>query len=323
MEEHTHQAGGDPRAERKDLLRRVLLWATSSAVGAGLLSLLVHLLLALLAAAWVLQRAPGVRAAGPVEIELAVVTETQLKDLQDSAALAAESDLSLDQSEAESDLLPEPQVVGAVVEPALSLAGAGSLTAMGGAGEGLGEGMDLSSAAVGGGAASFFGVEARGSRFAYIVDISGSMAGPKMLALQDELRRSIGSLLEHSTFIVVVFSSDARVLGGSAKWRRATERNKASADREVRALSEGGGTNPLKAFETVFEMNPRPDAVYFMTDGLFRDSIAGAVSLMNRAGTEVTPVHCISFVSREAQALMQSMAQQSGGTYTHVEGPGR
>src|SRR5207248_843954 len=77
----------------------------------------------------------------------------------------------------------------------------------------------------GGGAASFFGVEARGTRFAYIIDISGSMdlgvgtADIKRIdILKAELSKSVDALLENAFFFVALFSSDAKPLGGRMEW---------------------------------------------------------------------------------------------------------
>lgn len=290
-------------------------------MAAVIISLLVHLGGAIVAANWLMGMPGGdSRHHGAEDVELAVVTDTELTDLQESAVFETEPTPSFDDPSLD-DPLEAPEFQAEVSDASLLGGDLGQIAPIGGAGEGLGEGAGLG-ADVGGGGASFFGVEARGSRFAYIVDVSGSMAGKKMDALRNELTRSIDGLLENSSFIVVFYSGDSRILGGRMRWMRAAQRYKTLADREIRAIAEGGGTDPKKAFEIVFGLRPRPDAIYFMTDGLFPSSIAAYVAQLNESGGERTPVHCISFVSRESERLLRSIAEQSGGTYTHIAEPG-
>jgi len=303
------------------LRRRIILWLTGSSMAAVIISLLVHLGGAVIAANWLLAHPGGPGAnLGVSDIELAVVTDTELTELQDAVNLEIEPTLSINEVVLE-DSLASPEFEAAVTDESLLGGDLGQIAPIGGAGEGLGDGAGLG-ANVGGGGASFFGVEAQGSRFAYIVDISGSMAGEKIAALRSELTRSIDGLLEHSSFAVIFYSGASRILGGRPRWMRASQRYKTLADREIRAISEGGGTNPLPAFEIVFSLRPRPDAIYFMTDGLFPSSVAAYVAQMNETGGRRTPIHCISFVSRESERLLQSIAEQSGGTYTHIPRPG-
>jgi len=290
-------------------------------MAAVIISLIVHLGGAIVAANWLLAQPGGPGAhRGSSDIELAVVTDTELTDLQDSVSLETEPTLTFNEASLD-DALSAPEFEASVTDESLLGGDLGQIAPIGGAGDGLGDGAGLG-ADVGGGGASFFGVEARGSRFAYIVDISGSMSGKKLAALQHELTRSIDGLLEHSSFAVVFYSSTSRILGGKMRWMRAIQRSKTLADREIRALSEGGGTNPSTAFEIVFSLRPRPDAIYFMTDGLFPSAVAAYVAQLNESDGQRTPIHCISFVSRESERLLESIAEQSGGTYTHIPEPG-
>jgi len=301
--------------------RRLVLWVTGSTMAAVIISLVFHLGGAIIAANLLLGLPGGSGTTpGASDIELAVVTDTELTDLQDSVSFEPEPSLSFDEASLD-DSLAAPEFEADISDASLLGGELGQIAPIGGAGEGLGDGAGLG-ANVGGGGASFFGVEARGSRFAYIVDISGSMADERLTALQRELTRSVDGLLEHSSFSIVFYSSSARILGGRMRWMRANQRHKTFADREIRAVSAGGGTNPTKAFEIVFGMRPRPDAIYFMTDGEFPKSVAAVVAQLNESGGAPTPVHCISFVDRISERLLRSIAEQSGGTYTHIAEPG-
>jgi hypothetical protein len=199
-----------------------------------------------------------------------------------------------------------------------SLAGGGDISMGGGEGSGLG--------GSGGGGASFFGVEAQGNRFAYIVDISGSMnepvaaehEGTRIQALRAELTRSTQGLLETSHFVIVDFSSDADVLGEKKEWAEASPAEKKKYKTLIATLSPGGGTNPLPGFEIVFNMRPRPDAIYFMTDGEFDSSVVDQVMELNKQYK--VPIHCICLGSRSGEENMKKIAKGSRGTFTFIGG---
>lgn len=257
---------------------------------------------------------------GPVE--LAVLTESELAQISGGAIEAdtpavpempSVSDAALSSLDTSVGGLAETglelSVDGGVGESGISLGGAGDISTSAGLGVG----------GAGGGAASFFGAEARGTRFAYIVDVSGSMGyDSKIESLKTELSRSVFALQENAEFVIIPFSSDAAPLGGKREWSEADEPNKAWARKAIRELPAAGGTMPAPAFGIVFQIRPRPDAIYFMTDGQFDESLA--LDLLRMNAELKIPIHCITFVSKEAEALMRRIAQDSGGTYTHVPG---
>jgi len=280
-------------------------------------SVALHLLLLIVALTLVLQRPAGGRA-GSGEIQLAVMTETELDALQQDLPREPADNLPAAAAPEAIDLadIPDPDAI-------TSGESESAPTAISGVGESLsndGGGLDLG--ALGGGGASFFGVEAVGSRFAYVVDVSGSMTGTRLAMLQEQLIGSIEGLLDHASFCIVLYSGDFRVVGGRTAWTPATEGNKRAAALEIRGLSAGGGTVPLPAFEEVFSLSPRPDAIYFMTDGEFQDegTVIGRIGQMNGTGRSRTPIHCIAFDSRVSERVMQRIAALSGGSYTFVAG---
>lgn len=287
---------------------------------AVLLSLFVHLALILLFAVTFLERpTAGLSGSGGV-IASAIMTQTELTELMDSAA--AEGAPAIES--AMEEVVQIDDVMSPVSEAALSSLEVTELGNTSGAGEALGEGMEMGAGA-GGGSAKFFGVEARGSRFAYVVDCSGSMTGERLDALKIALAESVEGLLEHTHFSIVLFNSEAFPLTGS-KWISATERFKTEVKREIGAITANGGTNPLPALAAVFAMKPRPDAIYLMTDGQFaggtEEQIIAQIARMNNAGDRRTPIHCISFIERSSEEIMRRIARQSGGTYTHIPAVG-
>ncbi len=324
-----HEAGGQPEQEAArgaggaSVWERIVRWATRAAVAGAALSLLIHLVVMVVAGGLTV-RYPGADAggAGPAsQVEFAVMTESELASL-----VAAE--------EAPTPLVPstEASVDPATVDLARSMpSAADSITEAtleidldAGAGD-VGESGEALVTGGGGGGASFFGLEAQGSRFAYIVDRSSSMRGEKWSRTQAELSRSISELTENGEFLVVFYSDEPEPLGGRPQWSDASERSKDEARRQIGATAPMGGTKPMPAFELVFGRRVKPDAIYFMTDGRFGDEVPDLVGAMNRRYR--IPVHCILFgepgansaIAGEVSTMMQRIARDSGGRFRHVE----
>ena len=195
--------------------------------------------------------------------------------------------------------------------------GAGDIGSM--PGEGLG--------GAGGGGAKFFGVEATGSRFAYVVDVSGSMEGARLERLRTELIGSVVELQESAQFIVVPFASGAAPLGDRSQWTEASPTGKRWAKNTINTelARARDGTVPLPGFQIAFSLRPRPDAIYFMTDGeQFPPGTLEELATLN--GQFKVPVHCIRFGDGEidagaqngAEQVMRTIAKQSKGTYKFI-----
>jgi len=306
-------------------------WAPPATIAAITLSLFIHMVLWGVAAVVMFgggQAGGAGGGGGNQAIGVAVVTEAELGAMR-SAGL-----------DADAPAIPEAPLVALPggetdISIADSMGGGGD---QGGLGEGLGSltsgmgagdisgGPGLGTGGAGGGAASFFGVEARGTRFAYICDISGSMdAGVgtastrRIDILKAELGKSVEALLENAHFFVSLFSSSATPMGGRMEWIAATDAGKTWSRRTVPLIAAEGSTEPMPAFKMVYTLRPKPDAIYFMTDGEFNPDYAAQIARLNAEYR--IPIHCITFVSREGETTMRKIAADSGGTYTHVPGP--
>jgi hypothetical protein len=308
-----------------DIGSKVWKWVKRASVIGAALSLAIHLVVMLLAG-WLTVRYPNADAGGVgpgAEVDFAVMTESEL------AAMLPEADNQSDPLVPEADVAVEPAITElteatttteSLTESSLEIeidTGAGDI--------GDREGGGLTTGTGGGGGASFFGLEAQGSRFAYIVDRSSSMRGEKMDHTRAELTRSVTGLMENGEFLVIFYSDSPEVLGSRLVWRDASERSKADARRQIARVEPMGGTKPLGAFEMVFGQRVRPDAIYFMTDGKFSDDIPDRVAALNDNAR--IPIHCILFgepsrnsvIATEVATLMRRIAADSGGQFRHVE----
>lgn len=302
---------------------RLRRWFVQTSLIASTTSVLLHIGITVVAAALTVGLVTSGRERAGPEGELFLTLAPAAEVTQIGTAVIDAAGPSVD-----GDLDLPPLDVTGVLEGSGGFDSPGSGPGLGPIGEGLGgagggdigDGQGLGAGGTGGGAASFFGVEAKGSRFAYICDVSGSMRGVRLDALKMEMRESIEALLDHMGFYVVLFNSDARELGDRTKWTVASPTGKRWAVETIFRIEAYGGTEPWPAFDKVFNIKPAPDAIYFMTDGIFDPAVADLIAMRNR-GSRKVPVHCITFEDKSAEELMRRIAAESGGTYTHVEGP--
>lgn len=300
------------QAERQQAARRrlkhMLLLAIPISVGLHIL-LLIYLAL--------LQRAstpdPG---EGPVTVQLARAPDEQLTALGD---IDLNELISLETADLSAEPLDMPMVqleespLGADLAP-VDLS---DIDVLGGSADSLsGEGT-LSAA---GGVTSYFGITARGTRFAYIVDRSGSMGEQQRMRIANaELARSIQALPDYAHFYLLYFSSNVVQPPMQRSWLAARSQNVNTVVRWIQSIDPGGGTLPRPAFEQVFELDVLPDVIFFMTDGIIAPTslTAEEVARMNRRGKRVV-IHTVAFGDRGSEELLRRIARESGGTYRFV-----
>lgn len=321
------ESGPVPFWRRRRFLERATIVGLAVSLG-------VHLLL-MLVAALVVVRFDGADAGGSggETVDFAVLTETELmapSDARVDLEVPTIEDLQTQALESTELLTDVSSTAAESLEASANVdlvTGAGDLSESSLGSESFGSG-----AAGAGSGASFFGLEAQGRRFAYIVDVSASMRQPtssgrsRMELTQGELSRSVSDLVESAEFFVALYSDGPLLLGGRTGWTSAVELNKRSARRDIARIYPDGGTRPLGAFERVFGLDPPADAVYFMTDGEFDPGVPEAVARLNRGRR--LPVHCIMFgeygsdtVRQDVERMMRDIARRSGGRFIHVRGP--
>jgi hypothetical protein len=215
--------------------------------------------------------------------------------------------------------LPSAENVGMVVRRNDDLTG-NFLVPLGFAGGDSKTGLLLDPTGSGAGApgkATFMGAEASGRRFLIIADRSGSMAGAKFDRLVAEINATVKALKPGAKFYVILYDDDAVPFPGT-RWLSGP-RDAASLAAWMAGQDAGGTTNPLPAFQIAFtQVHPRPDAIFFMTDGLFAPEVAALIPPLNSA-RRVVPIHTISFVDKSAELWLRKIADDSKGTYRHVD----
>jgi len=190
-----------------------------------------------------------------------------------------------------------------------SLAGGGS--------SGMGGGMGGS-----GGGASFFGISSPGSRFCYIVDISGSMRNQDRLASAiAELSRSLKQLPDFARFYILFYSNDVREPSMQKGWNTARSSTIRRMINEFQSIKATGGTMPAPAFEKAFALKPPPEVIFFLTDGEISGFTVDILRQMLPDRKRVV-VNTIAFGEAAGQEQMIDIAKATGGQYKFVPSGG-
>jgi len=163
------------------------------------------------------------------------------------------------------------------------------------------------------GGASFFGLEARGQKFVFVVDRSGSMTGPKLDAAKAELIRSVRALARDAKFYTIFFNHTHMAMPAD-DLVAATEGSKRRHFTWVSGVTAGGGTNPVSAMKLALSL--KPDVIWLLSDGIFHANAVAAIRSAN-PGARVQ-VHTLAFCSREGEKLLQQIAQDSRGQYRFI-----
>lgn len=317
-----------PDNDRDDVLppslwQVVMKWGTSVTVLALVISLAVHISGGVVAAFITMKGDLGGRGAGTggQPVEMALGAAGPLSDMPDAAAGPSLPAVPEDVGGGSMELSMSTAGSG---DPGASDGGEGAGTELGGLGGSLSGGGDISiggglgGGGGGGGGASFFGVEASGNRFAFVVDVSQSMEQDDRIGrLKQELRATVDNMAETAEFVIVTFSDKSTVLGTKLEWREASPAMRRRVLAETDEIEMGPSTNPMPGFDTVFSIRPKPDAIYFMTDGQFEETVVERVAILSRSAGGV-PVHCICFGDDVGGKLLQRIASMTKGTYTFI-----
>jgi len=165
----------------------------------------------------------------------------------------------------------------------------------------------------GGKGASFFGLEAHGRKFVFVVDRSGSMAGAKLERAKAELIRSVRALERGSTFYTLFFNTAHKAMP-ARDLVRATEGNKRKHFAWVSDIHAGGSTDPTSAMKLALSL--KPDVIWLLSDGIFHAQAAVVIKGANPR--QKVQIHTIAFYSREGEVVLRRIAEENRGRYRFV-----
>jgi len=187
------------------------------------------------------------------------------------------------------------------------------------------------------GQASFFGTQATGDRFVYVLDVSGSMNqgnGRRLKRAVRELLRSIDQLRDDQMFYVLLFASSTRQMFDKDSlvpaMLPATKENKARVRKWIMQVKATGGTQPQRALHV--GLNLSPSAVFFLSDGKFNKpkptgffdgEAVDAKTVVQRANPGKIPVHAIAFEDPASRDNMNEISKMTGGEFRYVYRSGK
>ncbi|MGA2034805.1 MAG: VWA domain-containing protein [Thermoguttaceae bacterium] len=172
---------------------------------------------------------------------------------------------------------------------------------------------------------TFFGIQADGGKFVYVLDRSGSMGiegGKPLAAAKAELIASLGGLSTVQQFQIIFYNEAPRIFnptGQAGRLAFGSEVNKAQGRSFIESINADGATDHEAALMTAIRL--RPDVIFFLTDGDDPQLSAQQLDRLDRRGAGIT-IHTIQFGTgpqRKADNFMVRLARQSGGQHIYVD----
>lgn len=224
-----------------------------------------------------------------------------------------------------------------------------------GIGKGMGSGLGF------GGKISFMGNSGVGKHIVFAVDVSASMSASgdsgtgkritRMELLKNELVKTIGRLPPSTYYQVIYFSDfawphneiDSRNFAAFDKYRwtivpdkTGSARipkfgyllaNSTNVSRSIELIKDAdnpGGTNWGSGLCMALSGYPKPDIVFFMTDGVKLDAEGwvDAVSAFNLKGGKRSIIHTTAMMEPDAALELDQLAKRNGGNFTIVTAKG-
>jgi Ca-activated chloride channel family protein len=170
------------------------------------------------------------------------------------------------------------------------------------------------------GTTAFFDIKAKGTRFVYIVDHSGSMGANGQLQIaKSEILTSLASLDANQQFQVIFYNTFYRQFKQPNKpagmvW--GTDINKTLAGQYIRSISPDGGTDHMPALKKA--LGYRPEHIFFLTDADVPRLSAKDLDQLKSISRGRTQIHCIEFgkgAQLNSDNFLKKLARQNGGTY--------
>jgi len=193
-------------------------------------------------------------------------------------------------------------------------------------------------------ASNFMGMKSTANKIMFIIDYSASMRGRDKV-MRYELCKAIEKLPAVGSVAVIFFSGPTWVAGEDAnalhrkwkgdnsnngwkpvagykpkrpKWLPVTPSNKKKLIQAVNRTPLTFGTVWDNSFEWAFYMDPKPDVIYFMTDGNANNKFKGMDIIKSKRGR--TKIYTIGYGAPQgAKKPLEEIAAMSGGKSKFVD----
>lgn len=180
---------------------------------------------------------------------------------------------------------------------------------------------------------SFFGSNAYGDEFVFVVDSSRSMLSPcgfrygktRFEVACEELLRSINNLEKDQQYCVFFFGVRTRVMFDSKpKLVNATKQNARKLTQWIQSLGPGPGTDPRYGVMHAFKL--KPDAIFLLSDGEFNGQLTNghqipgnpSVERIIRKQRRKIPIHTFAFEDLINRRRLREIAVATGGSHKYI-----
>ncbi len=174
-------------------------------------------------------------------------------------------------------------------------------------------------------ATKIFGLEARGSKFVYVFDRSGSMAdngGAKLQKSKEELLKSLDDLDDRQQFYIIFYNHEPRLFDPGPTPNRlmfANDANKELAREFVANVTADGGTDHVKALTIALRLHP--DVIFMLTDGEAEDDPTPEdLKRLEKLNSGEASINVIQIAPKpRPESSLVKLAEQNGGKYVSVD----
>lgn len=214
----------------------------------------------------------------------------------------------------------------------------------------------------GGGGTTFFNQKVTAERVVYVIDYSASMRGDRDRLMRKELKKSVEQVKLGMQFQMIFFagpswvaaskvkmakgnkSAEVSLQGDDFKWKGgkgahdwgptgkkqkpewlpANPSTRNEALKLVKDTKLIYGTNWENPLDMAIAMDPPPQMIFFMTDGIVGgDMVALAKRIGHRAKTKGITINTVAMMEPRAAAAMKELAKRTGGQFSMVEKGGK
>ena len=189
----------------------------------------------------------------------------------------------------------------------------------------------------------FMGTTTKGTRFAFVIDYSGSMNETQLAVMKHELYTAVKEIGDGGVVSLIFFAGpvwrpdqDANVVrknwGGGNKegwhleegaeppnpqWILPDERNLAALQRLIYQTPKIFGTDWFPPLKEALSLEPKPDIVYFMTDGACNQtSIDKALAMVRELPSKSVQINTVVLGIDESKApALKEIADITGGSF--------
>jgi hypothetical protein len=167
-----------------------------------------------------------------------------------------------------------------------------------------------------------YGTAVRAAHIVYVIDRSAA-TNKHWEDIRGEVIASLGDLHAQQDFAVVLMGDVRPRVGPEKGLAKTNKRNQMLAAKMLLETEAAGKTDPLSALrQAIFALTPADakggKVIYFITDRAMMDEAAARMFQTPAAKNIVVMTYMVGEGGNDSQQVLEKLASQSGGRFTHV-----